>query len=84
MSEASKLKAEYERQLEELQKRCLHEVTNWRIEAWAPAHYTGSEVEVCDNCWKHLGRRAKETVYTPLAPVQGGSFLIDSGKRKRR
>jgi hypothetical protein len=68
MSEAQQLKDNYEKALAELQERCLHTVKHWAMESWAPVHYTGWEVEVCDNCWKQLQKR------------QGTSYIVPVGK----
>jgi hypothetical protein len=59
MSEAKTLKERYETDLKELQAHCEHAQTHWAIEAWAPAHFTGQEIEVCDNCWKQLTKRPR-------------------------
>ena len=57
MSEAKAFKDQYEQDLKALQERCEHIKTHWAIEAWAPAHYTGKEIEICDNCWKQVAKR---------------------------
>jgi hypothetical protein len=68
MSEAQRLKDSYDKAIAELQERCEHVVTHWALEAFAPVHYTGWEVEFCDNCWKQLQKR------------QGTSYIVPVGK----
>ena len=53
MSEAKKLKEEYDKAVIELQNRCKHETTKWMWNEWAPGHICG-KVKVCLNCWKQL------------------------------
>lgn len=56
MSQAQELKDKYEADLAALQEICKHENTTWAAECWAPAHFSGWEVRVCENCWKTLER----------------------------
>ena len=58
MSQAQALKDKYEADLVALQAKCSHERTVWSREAWAPAHYTGFEIERCRNCWKAVSKRS--------------------------
>jgi hypothetical protein len=70
VSEAQALKEQYEANLQALQARCEHKSTQWAMESWAIAHYTGFEVEVCDNCWKHLNKRAMAPLIMPGLEVK--------------
>lgn len=57
MSEYENLKNEFERKVKELQEKCPHTTTKWYMHMWAPGHFSGEDILVCENCDKHLGKR---------------------------
>lgn len=50
MSSYDEIEKEFKRKIKELQKRCKHIESDWRIEYWAPGHSTGYKIKMCLNC----------------------------------
>lgn len=58
MSDYSKLEAEFEHKVSELQKNCSHDhVSAWRKEYWTYGHSTGYAVKSCLVCNKVLKKQ---------------------------
>jgi DNA-directed RNA polymerase subunit RPC12/RpoP len=59
MKTAKELRDRYELDLEKLQNKCKHtEISDWMEHWWAPAHYSGYTVKICNICnkivlWKY-------------------------------
>lgn len=55
---AQELKDKFDSDLKQLQETCNHEdISGWLNLEWAPAHYAGVKVKVCNVCWKHIERK---------------------------
>ncbi len=54
MESYNKLKEEFDKKIEALQKKCKHKKTFWAEHWWALAHSSGYKVKVCDRCHKIL------------------------------
>jgi len=52
MSEAQKLKNDYDAALAALQASCPHTTCELMDYEWAPGHFSPVKVNVCVNCWK--------------------------------
>lgn len=67
----------HKEEIEALQAACPHtRKTVWMNEAWAPAHYTGRELCVCEDCNKVVGARSKTLTEIMGEQKQGGSLKI--------
>lgn len=55
MKTAKEIRDKAELDILELQKVCKHEKTTLCHESWAPGHFTGRMLEVCDACEFVLG-----------------------------
>lgn len=51
---AQQLKDKYEADLKKLQDNCTHEKTTQMEYHFAPGHFSGTMVDVCDFCWKTI------------------------------
>ena len=80
MTTYEQLKSEFHRKVKQLQKQCTHKNTQWFEHCWAPGHYSGYKVEICDRCNKKLTEKptARERA---LAKKNGNKqFGISNGK----
>ena len=59
MSEAKKLREEFETKLKTLQDDCPHTQSEWMDYMWAPGHF-GGKVQVCLRCEKTLEEAGKK------------------------
>lgn len=51
MKTAKQLRDKFEKDLEELRKKCKHsKKSDWMEQHWAPGHSTGSVVKICEIC----------------------------------
>ena len=49
------LKKEFDEKVLELQGSCKHKhLSPWMDVCWAPGHYTGSKVRLCNDCNKKI------------------------------
>jgi len=51
---AKAIRNKAEQDIADLQERCEHKKSTWGEECWAPGHFTGKSLEVCDFCEKTL------------------------------
>ena len=54
MSTYQELENEFKEKVKHLQKICKHPITEWMTESWAPGHYTGFRVLICEICGAQL------------------------------
>jgi hypothetical protein len=52
MSAIEKLRKKHDKEIEELQSKCKHKITDRMSQYWAPGHSSGYDVEVCRECEK--------------------------------
>lgn len=71
MLTAKKLRENCEKEIKKLQKICDHSKIHWSSECWAPGHFTGRCLKICDVCEKVLKKK-------------GASLLNDFHHRVRR
>lgn len=58
MTDIEELREKHKQEIEKLQNICIHLTHHWALECWAPGHFTGRELKICDNCGKMLeGKR---------------------------
>ena len=51
------LKKEFDRKVLDLQKKCPHKhLSKWMEVCWAPGHYTGDRIRVCNDCNKQVSK----------------------------
>lgn len=63
MKSYDELKKEFNKKVEELQKKCPHSETAWAEEWWAIAHSTGYAVKYCKFCHKQLKKIPLKEAY---------------------
>lgn len=51
---AKEIRKKCERDITALQQVCTHPITHWAEECWAPGHFSGKSVRVCETCEKIL------------------------------
>ena len=75
------LKADFERRVAELQRKCKHpKKSGWITEYWAPFHPTGFEVRICKICNKVVDRRT--TCQRCGRVVRQGDYVDGDGKTR--
>ena len=52
---AKSLREKYEKELKDLQESCSHDdLSVWMDHMWAPVHYSGYQVKMCNICEKRM------------------------------
>lgn len=64
MSAIEKLRVKHEKEIRELQDSCEHKQTTVMPHYWTIGHYSGYDVEVCDECGKIIRETRKTPQYT--------------------
>ena len=54
MISAKEIRNKADKDIEALQKICSHAEWSWGEECWAPGHFSGRRLKVCDFCEKVL------------------------------
>ena len=57
MLTAKDIRKKCDEEIKKLQEICNHPKYTWCEEAWAPAHFTGRRLKICDVCEKVLERK---------------------------
>lgn len=54
----------HKKEIEDLQDNCKHEkISGWMEEMWAPGHFSGTRVKVCEVCGKVVERTPRTNRY---------------------
>lgn len=83
------LREDYEKRLKNLQSECNHDdLSVWMDYVWAPAHYSGYQVKVCNTCEKRMLVKIncefceKEIIYKDDDFVSYGNHLCKECQKK--
>ena len=68
MTTAKELRDKLDAEIKALQEVCPHSESQWCIEAWAPAHFTGRQLLSCKCCEKILDTK-EEPWETAIQPI---------------
>ena len=79
MSAIEKMKERHEKEIEELQNKCEHKQATIMSHYWAMGHYSGYDVEVCNECGKIIREIRKDPLYTSEGTMTFSSHIDDRG-----